>query len=158
MGVGPKRSRLWQRVKSAALSRVVFHCGAARYRLTGKAAYSIPSYSNSSRTFLPTPGKGRRLGRPRIRSDPGPRCSGTCGGRLRLLVALKVASCDGVKLRSRWHRSASGQRWRHGWSWCSRVVAQLQDCHVKTFAWYPRPEGLDPNDPAVVAALALVRL
>src|SRR5258705_1142436 len=28
-------------------------------RITGKAAYSIPSYSNSSRTFLPTPGKGR---------------------------------------------------------------------------------------------------
>ncbi len=28
-------------------------------RITGKAAYSIPSYFNSSRTFLPTPGKGR---------------------------------------------------------------------------------------------------
>jgi hypothetical protein len=31
-------------------------------RFTGKAAYSIPLYSNSSPAFLPTPGKGRRLG------------------------------------------------------------------------------------------------
>ena len=46
----------------AVLSSDVIDCGAVRFAPTGKAASWMPSYFNSSLTFLLTPGKGRRLG------------------------------------------------------------------------------------------------